>query len=75
MADIYAKHELSEAANRFVEAEAAFPESLSAAALKELRTKRATSTSFFFAMGIILKVSCINKQKKVLSFPHIIFCL
>ena len=47
--------------------EVAHPEMPSSIILKELRTKKATSTSFFFALFTILKVSRHARKKLLLQ--------
>lgn len=45
-----------------VEAEMMNTEGADSRMLKELKTKKATSTSFFFALKTILKVNCMSKH-------------
>lgn len=57
MAKTYADHDISKANDQAVTLNAARPDRLSSLVAKELRTKRATTTGFFYALLVILKVT------------------
>lgn len=67
MAQAYEKNLLSQQNEMLVVGEVANPEMPSNIILKELRTKKATSTSFFFALFTILKVRLFNAIKSKLE--------
>lgn len=62
LAEAYEKNLLSQQNEMLVVGEVASPEVPSSIILKELRTKKATSTGFFFALFTILKVSPPTSQ-------------